>query len=208
MTLRPRLVIVALAVLLPGVIARADATQLATEAMTECNSGRDGHERAERLAHWKKGEELARQAIAADEKNANGHFALFCNMGEAKRIDGESLQALVNLGTLMHELDRTLELNPNHADALAAKGVLLVRLPKVFGGDTAKGETMLRKVLTLEPNAFTSRIGLARVCEASNRHDEAVTLATRALEIARSQNRPTKVAEAEAVLGEIGVKAQ
>ena len=119
------------ALLLPASAAHADASSLAKDAMTECNAGRDSHDRAEQLAHYQKGETLARQAVAADEKIAGGHFAIFCNMGEAMRIDGESLQALVNLSSLMHELDRTIELDPNHGDALAAKGTLLVRLPKV-----------------------------------------------------------------------------
>lgn len=184
----------------------ADAASLAKDALSECTHGRENRDRAERLNHFKKGEELARQAIAADDKNANAHFALFCNLGEAKRIDGESVQALVNLGTLMSELDRTIELDPNHADALAAKGTLLVKLPKVFGGDTRKGETMLRRVLELDPNAFTSRLSLAQVCQASSRHDEAVTLTNRALEIAKNAKQPEKVAEAEKVLTEIGAK--
>lgn len=187
--------------------ASAETGPLSTQAMAECNAGRDAKERSVRLDHFKKGEELARQAVAANDKDANAHFAVFCNMGEAMRIDGESVQALVNLGSLMSELNRTIELDPNHADALAAKGTLLVRLPKLMGGDTPTGEAMLRKVLTLDEKAFTTRISLARVCQASSRHDEAVQLATRALEIARTENQPEKIAEAQKCLADFGVKA-
>lgn len=198
----------ALLVLATTPCVRAETGSVTAQAMAECNAGRNAKERDVRLAHFKKGEDLSRQAVAANDKDANAHFALFCNMGEAMRIDGESLQALVNLSTLMAELDRTIELDPNHADALAAKGTLLTRLPRLMGGDMNRGEAMLRKVLTLDEQAFTTRISLAKVCQASSRHDEAVQLASRALEIARTENRPEKIAEAQKCLTDFGVKAQ
>src|SRR5439155_106677 len=96
----------------------------------------------------------------------DAHFALFCNLGELMRLDGENLSQIFQLRRLMAEVDRTLELNPNHVDAMAAKGTLLVRLPRLLGGDSARGEAMLREVLARDPNAFTTRLALANVCEA------------------------------------------
>jgi len=185
----------------------ADASTLAKRSLAACDSGRNATARDERLAHFTEGEQLARQALAANDADAQAHFALFCNMGEAMRIDGESVQALVGLGKLMRELDRTLELDPNHLDAMSAKGTLLVRLPRVFGGDVPTGEKLLRRVAEEDPNAYNSRINLARVCADRGETDEAVRFATRALEIARAKNRPEKVAEAQDVLAKLGAPA-
>src|SRR5947208_36968 len=134
---------------------------------------------------------------------ADAHFALFCNLCELMRLDGEHLSQIFQLRRLMAEVDRTLELNPNHVDAMAAKGTLLVRLPRLLGGDSARGEAMLREVLARDPNAFTTRLALANVCEARGDRHEALIFATRALQIAREQGRADKVAEAQAALAEL-----
>ena len=86
---------------------------------------------------------------------------------------------------------------------MAAKGTLLVRLPRLLGGDSTRGEAMLREVLQRDPNAFTTRLTLANLCEARGERDEALAFATRALQIAREQGRADKVAEAQAALAEL-----
>jgi tetratricopeptide (TPR) repeat protein len=196
----------ALVLLVAPVAARAEdsAPGLAARALAECESGRAATQRSERLAHFEHGEALARRAIAADEHNAEGHFALFCNMGEIMRIDGESIRSVFQLHRLIAELDRTLELDPGHVDAMAAKGTLLLRLPRIFGGDTRRGEALLREVIARDPEAFSARLTLARTCEARGDRSEALAFATRALEIAREQGRADKAAEAQAALAELG----
>ena len=119
------------------------------------------------------------------------------------RLDGESFTAALGVHRLMGELDRTLELDPNHTDALVAKGPLLLRLPRILGGDAQRGEEMLREVIQKDPNAFSSRITLAKTCEARGERGEALAFATRALQIAREQGRTDKVAEAQATLAEL-----
>ena len=146
---------------------------------------------------------LAERAVALDDRNAEGHFALFCNMGELMRLDGESLSSAWGLRRLMAEVDRTLELQPQHTDALAAKGTLLLRLPRLFGGDAQKGEAMLREVIQKDPSAVSSRLTLAKTCEARGERAEALAFASRALQIAREQGRADKIAEAQATLAEL-----
>jgi hypothetical protein len=55
-----------------------------------------------------------------------------------------------------------------------------------------------------DENAFTSRITLARTCEARGDRDEAVEFASRALQIATQQGRADKAAEAQSTLSELG----
>ena len=188
----------------PAVASDPSAASLAQQALAECETGRQATDRAERQRRFARGSELAERAVALDDRSADAHFALFCNRGEAMRVDGESLRDVVGLRSLLRELDRTLELKPDHAGALSAKGTFLVRLPRLLGGDVDRGEAMLQRVITLDPTAVTARISLARVCEYRGKRDEGIEYAQRALQFARELGRADKVAEAQAMLAELG----
>lgn len=177
---------------------------LAAQSLAACKAGRAAKDRASRERYFKNGIALAERALAINEASPDAHFARFCNKGELARIDGESLGALVALGSLMADLDRTLELEPNHSEALASKGIMLIRLPRLFGGDAARGEEMLRRVLVLDPEAVSSRLVLAERCDGRGQREEALDLARRALEIAQAQGRSDKIAEAQATLAKLG----
>jgi len=205
--LRVRVVLVAALWLGMWVAAHAadpSAGSLAQQALTECETGRQSGNRAERVRCFERGKELAQRAVALDDASASAHFALFCNQGESMRLDGESLSDVIGLRSLIGELDRTLELDPNHPGALSAKGTLLIRLPRLLGGDVARGEAMLRRVLTLDPTAVTARIGLARVCDWRGQRDESIDYARHALQFAKELGRADKVVEAQALLAELG----
>src|SRR5262245_6447613 len=194
----------ALAVLSTNAFAgRESAGELAAQALRECEAGRLLTDLDQRKALFEEGQAIAERAVALDDKSAAAHFSLFCNMGELMRIDGESLSSVFALRRMMAELDRTLELDPNHVDAMASKGTLLIRLPRLLGGDAQKGEAMLRDVIRLDPTAFNSRLTLARTCNGRGDREEAIAFATRALQIAKEQGRADKVAEAQTVLAEL-----
>ena len=183
--------------------ASSDASTLAARARAECETGRLARDRAQRARHFQLGEELAARAVAMDDASAAAHFALFCNRGEAMRLDGETLTDVLALRGLLRELDRTIELEPDHADALAAKGIFLIRLPRLLGGDVARGEDLLRRVIVLDPTAVSARLGLARICKRRGQREESLAYANGALQAAKELGRPDKVAEAQATLAEI-----
>jgi tetratricopeptide (TPR) repeat protein len=193
------------ALCLVGRVALAEPTarDLATKSLEECEHGRQAPTRPERASAFARGEELATRAIALDDHSADAHFAWFCNRGEAMRLDGETLRDVFGIRSLMRELDRTLELQPDHAGALSAKGTFLVRLPRVLGGDVDRGEAILQRVLQLDPTAVAARIALARVCEYRGKREEGIAYASRALQFARELGRADKVAEAQAMLDEL-----
>jgi hypothetical protein len=184
--------------------AEPSAAVLARQSLEECERGRLAAHRSDSERHFTRGLELAERAVDLDERSADAHFAVFCNQGEMMRLDGESIRDVLAFRALQRELDRTLELKPDHADALSVKGTFLVRLPRVLGGDVARGEAMLQRVLTLDPDAVSARLSLARVCEWRGRRDEGVAYARRALQAARARGRADKVAEAQAMLAELG----
>jgi hypothetical protein len=188
----------------PAFASEPSASSLAQQSLTECETGRQTNDRAERQRRFTRGLELAQRAVSLDDRSADAHFAVFCNQGESMRIDGESLRDVIGIRSLLRELDRTIELRPDHAGALSAKGTFLVRLPRLLGGDVDRGEAMLHRVITLDPTAVTARISLARVCEYRGRRDEGIEYARRALQFAKELGRADKVAEAQAMLAELG----
>ncbi|MGZ8406118.1 MAG: hypothetical protein ACXW38_10710 [Nitrospira sp.] len=180
---------------------------LTKQALEECHRGRLAIDRATRFAHFHQGQIMGERAVAVEEGSADAHFALFCNLGELLRVDGESLTSLFGLRRMMHELNRVLELDPAHIDALSAKGTLPVKLPSLLGGDAEKGEALLEQVVSRAPKAVNARLSLAKVRCEHGRHQEAVTLATDALALAQQYNRPDFVPEARAVLEQLQANA-
>lgn len=187
--------------------AQVSARHLAKEALQECDQGRVEKVRETRLMHFQTGQALAEQAVALDERSADAHFSLFCNLGEQLRIDGESITSAFGFRRMMTELDRTLELNSSHLDALSAKGTLLIKLPDILGGDKERGEQLLQQVVKRAPQAVNARLALARVRCQRGRHQEAVTLASDALSLARKHKRAEFIPEARAVLQQLKTNA-
>ena len=183
------------------------AEELTRRARVECDQGRNATDRNVRQEHFTRGQALAERAVALDEQNADAHFEVFCNMGELMRIDGESIRSVFALRRLLAELDRTLALNPDHLDAMSSKGTFLVRLPRMLGGDATKGEAMLREVMRRDPNAVNARLVLAKYVDGRGNRAEAISVATRAMQIARDQGRPDRIEACKSTLNELGVAA-
>lgn len=177
--------------------------ELAARALAECEHGRAATDRATREQAFTTGRRLAEQAVELNENSAAAHFALFCNMGELLRLDGEQLSSIFKFRRVMSELDRTLALDPNHLKAKASKGILLVRLPRMLGGDSETGEQLLRQVVEADASAVASRIVLAERCQERGDISEALAYAERALEVASERGEDDRVEEALAVLAKI-----
>lgn len=198
---RPVAVFAFAALLFGSSLARAEtAAELAATAMHECEQGQVAPTRDQRVAHFERGQKIGEEAVKLDEKSAPAHFAIFCNLGEMLRVDGEKITSLMGFRKMMQELDRTLELDPNHLDAMSSKGVLLMRLPSLLGGDVAAGEKMLERVVREDPGCITARITLAELYGDRGDRVDAVALAAQARELARASGRADKIDKAEAAL--------
>jgi tetratricopeptide (TPR) repeat protein len=193
----------------PSVILAQQSHQLLIHgAMTECYAGRITQDRASRVGHFEKGQAMGEQAVALDDQSADAHFALFCNLGELMRIDGElSITSVMGFRRMTKELDRTLELAPDHLDALSAKGTFLLRLPFLLGGDREKGEKLLRYVLLKSPQSVNARLSLAKSYCADGRHSEALSLASEALSLAQAHRLDDFAPEAAKVLTQLRANA-
>ena len=189
-------------------LAQPSSQPLIDGAMKECRIGRVAQDKTRRVAHFEKGRALAEQAVVLDDRTADAHFALFCNLGELMRVDGElNVTSIWGFRRMMKELDRTLELSPDHLDALSAKGTFLVRLPSMLGGDRGKGEKLLQYVLQKEPQSINARLSLAKSYCADGRHNEAILLASEALDLAQAEQQDDFAPEAARVLAQLRTNA-
>jgi hypothetical protein len=150
----------------------------ATEALALCKRADtlQGDERDAALAH---GMALAESALAADAGDARAHFAAVCNLGKQMESSGIGIGQLLNLRRLRRELDAALALAPGDADALVAKGALLLHLPRLLGGDVEEAEALLRRALVAEPDNDEARCYLAQALSARGAADEARVHASR-----------------------------
>jgi hypothetical protein len=191
-----------------ALLAQQSPQSLIHGAMKECNAGRVTQDRTSRVSHFEKGQALGEQAVALDDRSAEAHFALFCNLGELMRVDGEvNITSVMGFRRMTKELDRTLELAPDHLDALSAKGTFLVRLPSLLGGDRERGERLLLYVILKAPQSVNARLSLAKTYCADGRHSEALSLASEALDLAQTQKQDDFAPEAAKVLAQLRANA-
>ena len=146
----------------PAGPATSDAVALCHEA--------DQVSGAERSAVLARGLARAEEAVKANPRDAVAHFAVFCNLG--KRLDmerhgGGLFATLGDLRRVRSEIDITLALAPDYPAALAAKGQMLVELPRLLGGDAQEGERLLRRAVALDPDDTRMRLMLANVAQAA-----------------------------------------
>lgn len=172
---------------------------LSTQAIECLHRGEDGISTESRLAAYRQGLDLARRAVAADDQNADAHFALFANNGRILLLEGETPNP-INLLNANRELERALELDPNHSDALAAKGGLYRQLPRLLGGNLTKAESCLTRSIEVDPNAVGARIELAQTYRDMGEPERGLPLLQTAAQIAERMGKFRQLAEARSLL--------
>jgi tetratricopeptide (TPR) repeat protein len=158
-------------------------SELAREAVALClRAARASGD--EREALLDRGLAVAERAVAASDRDAKAHFAVFCNLGRKLEDEGASLANVARLGRLRAAIDRALALEPAFVDALAAKGAMLVRLPAILGGDDDEGEHLIRRAVELAPDHPPARLELAKALAEKGEEDEALTEARTVIALA------------------------
>lgn len=168
-------------------------------ALDACHAN-ENRPAAERAALLDAALRAAEAAVAAHDDDALAHFAVFCALGERMQLDGVSVAALSNTRRLRKEIDRTLELAPDFADALAGKGALLVELPRLLGGDVVLGEQLLRRALAIDADYIGARLQLAEFLSGQGRRADALREARTALSVAERKQSPEDVTTARALI--------
>jgi tetratricopeptide (TPR) repeat protein len=178
------------------------AQELAQKALDCLLKGENARTRDEKYAAYSEGLALAKRAVEADDTNADAHFAVFGNNGRLMLLNGTTPNP-ISLFQASMELEKTLELNPNHADALAARGGLYRQLPWVLGGNLDKAEQYLTRAIELNPAAVGSRIELARTYRDKGTPERGRPLLEQAVRLAEEQDRKPELEQAQELLRDL-----
>ena len=179
------------------------AASATREAYRCLELGESSDDDATKIDWYRRGKELADLAVKQEDRSAEAHFALFANWGRWLQTDGW-LKNSFHLPALRRELDRALELDPNHPDALAAEGGLYLQLPRFLGGNSAKAEPLLARAIELDPEAVGARLELADYYLLKNDRNRARDLTSAALRLAIAQGKPRFIRRANKLFQEIG----
>jgi len=163
------------------------------ERATDDDGRRTAYETAKRHAD---------RAVELMPESADARFVQFGADGRIAQLGGIAVAAL-QLVKLNGQLDEVLRLDPNHANALAARGGMLMKLPRLFGGDTEKGVEYLERAVALDATAVGKRLELAEAYHIVGREQEAKDTAQSALETARKLDQPERVATCERFIVEL-----
>jgi tetratricopeptide (TPR) repeat protein len=135
---------------------------VARDALQRCRAAEAENE-PERERLLEDGLKLAEEAVAADDEDAEAHFALFCNLAEQVRRQGVGPSTLFDLRRARRELDRALEIAPSDPELLAAKGAVLLSLPGFLGGDPDEAQGLLLRAFIADPDNHATRTYLEQV---------------------------------------------
>lgn len=189
--------------------------QAASMSVLELDAGALEAERALRAAElrgpgdptamqfYREASSKAEAALRRNPDSPSANFVYFAAQGRLLLADGltKNLFTLRNLDK--QYLDRAIELDPHYANALAAKGGVLLDLPKLIGGDPAEGLRLLRRANKLNPGGVGTRVSLAKALARNGDLDEARREARMAAHQACVQGRRKALDEASALLSEL-----
>ena len=157
---------VAVAVLLVAQAASTRAETLpgssgALDALALCDAAARQTDDAGRSALLERGLALAEAAVDADDGDAAGQFAVFCNLGRRLQLKPLGWGCLTAVRRVRHAIDRALELAPRSPQVLTAKGIMLLELPGLLGGDRDEGSRLLQRALEVAPDFHDAERAIA-----------------------------------------------
>lgn len=129
-------------------------------------------DKSKRYAAYEAGAKAAKQAFQFDESNADAHFFHAVNLGNAARLQGATSGALV-VNELKSCVERAIEINPKHAQALQMMGGMLLELPWFLGGSEKKAQQYLERAIAADGNYANARILVAKLYRKQGRIEDA-----------------------------------
>jgi len=171
-------------------------------ARASLDQGERASDDAGRRTAYETAKRHADRAVKLMPDSADAHFVQFGADGRIAQLGGIALAAL-QLVKLNNQLDEVLRLDPNHANALAARGGMLMKLPRLLGGNTTKGVEYLERAVSLDDTPVGKRLELAEAYHIVGRDQDATAEAQRALETARKLDEPERIATCERFITEL-----
>lgn len=183
----------------------ARCAELTARAQKLLDTGEAATDKVEKLAAYKNARDLALEAVALDSSNADAHFVVFATEGRLQLMKG-AVPNPISLYKVQGRLDQVLDLDPQHAGGLTAKGGLYRQLPWALGGNLEKAEAYLKRAIEQDPDAIGARIELAATYRDMGHLERCVPLLDEAIALAEQQGKPHRVAEARQVLESLAGK--
>ena len=128
---------------------------------------------AGREALFERAADAAQRATRLSPEDAAAHFEVARALGRLAQYRGV-LQSLNLASRVSSALDRTLELDPEHAGAWHARGLFHHDVPWIAGGRGGLVLPSFERAIAIEPDEITHRLAFARVLV--DRGDEARAL--------------------------------
>jgi tetratricopeptide (TPR) repeat protein len=148
----------------------------------------------------------AEAALARNPNSAGANFVYFAARGRILLADGLT-KNLMELRELDRKhLDRAIELDPRYFNAIAAKGGVLLDLPRLLGGDPAEGLRLLKRANQLNPGGPGTRVSLAKALARNGQIEEARKHVRIAAHHACIQGRRKALDDAVALSEELGME--
>ena len=166
-----------------------------TRAKEALERGETAKDEASRRRAYEIASQEADEAVELLPDNADARFTQFGAEGRLAQMRGMAAIALALPG-LNDQLKKVLELNPNHASALAARGGMLMKLPWLLGGDKAEGVRILEHAVALNPTGARAHLELAQAYEIVGRDPEAMQTGRKALRLAQTKGEDGKARQA------------
>lgn len=141
---------------------------------------------AEREALFARAADTAERAVDLAPEDPDAHFEVARALGRLAQYRGV-LQSLNLAARVERALERTLELDPDHAAAWHARGLFHHDVPWIAGGRRGSVAPSFERAIALEPDAISHRLAFAQVLV--DRDDVAAAIAQ--LEVAVALSAPT-----------------
>jgi len=178
--------------------------EYAARAQADVDEGEIAPTVEARLAAYKSARALGRRALELDDHNADALFVVFAAEGRITLLEGGgSLPNPYSLYKAQGQLDHVLELDPNHPNALAAKGGLYRQLPWALGGDLEKAEIFLKRAIDSNPKAIGARLELAQTYRDMGQPEKCEPLIEAAARLAKELGKQHQYEEATRLKAEI-----
>lgn len=172
------------------------------EASHYISAGELTQDEKKRRESYAKALEHAERAVELLPDNAEAHFLVFGSEGRLAQMDGLATAAL-KLAALNRQLDEVLRLDPNHANALAARGGMMMKLPRLLGGDTDQGLEYLERAVSLDDESVGKRLELAEAYHMVGREKDADRVAEQALDAAEQRKNPGEIANCKRFIADL-----
>lgn len=139
-------------------------------------------EKKDKLKLFEAGRDYGKEATKLDGKSAWAHFWYMVNVGRIGQTKGV-LNSLFLVPEVEKEINKTLEIDPEHTGALDAKAMLFYELPGLLGGNLNKSIEALDQAIALDSNYTLLYVDMAKVYMKKKDYEKARWFLKKAIDI-------------------------